>query len=408
MFKPIAFVLLAGLAVAQPPSPGGVTSADVKRLAERLVRLDPGTTPPISPQQVEAIRKLLDANPELKEEVERRAQDFKQLPPEQQRAKLDELRSTTTDPNVKKQLDQVLPDTASRPPDTDKPTAKTGNPTPPTSRSDPRSPTGNRSAAAARRSATDPAARQPPASQSLPTPAGAGSGYEKFIRLWEDNVGKLKDMPAVQQLAQELFRGGVDGKAAGDSGPLADLFDPKKAGDLLKGLPEVGGDRGWKLPDLSGVMEALDRPALSQPSYTTPTTPSAGGVGLFVGLLLLAGLLVVVVRLLPRLTATDDPRPLPGLGPWPINPRVIETRADLVRAFEYLSVLLNGDPARAYSHEAAAAALRIAVPTAADAAGPLADAYALARYTPADRPLAAAEIAAARRHLCRFAGVPAG
>jgi hypothetical protein len=118
---------------------------------------------------------------------------------------------------------------------------------------------------------------------------------------------------------------------------------------------------------------------------------------------------VAAVLLWPRLLKrlAGGPTPVPGLGPWPLDPRTVSSRADLVRAFEYLSVLVNGDPARTYSHEAAAAALRAAVPQAADAAVPLADAYALARYTPAEVALEDADIAAARRHLCRLAGVPA-
>ena len=44
MTKPTVFLLLAGLTVAQP-RPDGVTPDDVKRLAQRLAQLDPGTAP---------------------------------------------------------------------------------------------------------------------------------------------------------------------------------------------------------------------------------------------------------------------------------------------------------------------------------------------------------------------------
>jgi hypothetical protein len=111
----------------------------------------------------------------------------------------------------------------------------------------------------------------------------------------------------------------------------------------------------------------------------------------------------------PKLTAAreDGPRPLPGLGPWPVDPRRIADRDGLVRAFEYLSVLLCGQGVRTWNHVAIAAALERAVPQADALAGPLAKLYALARYTPADEPLPPAAIAEARGYLCDLAGVSA-
>ena len=400
-------VLLAGLTVAQPDA-GAVSGADIKRLAQRVLRLDPGSVPPVDAKDADAIKKLLESNPDFKRAVEKQVKDFEKLPPEKQREKLAELQKQASDPAVRKQIDQFF----------EKPPAGTPTPpaTPPPGSQGPNRPAPNPNGDQPRvvpPGGTDPLPNpQPPTPEqpqpptpapSLPPATPGRAGYDKFVRFFEQNVGPLKDMPAVQQLAKELLRGSADAAAAGKSnGPLDDLLGSKTAGDLLKGLPEVGDRSGWKLPDFGGLPDPVSQPSLPKADLAPP---SASVVGVVLGVVAAAVLLAVALCYLPKWVTADGPRPVPGLGPWPLDPRQVQTRADLVRAFEYLSVLLNGDPARAYSHEAAAAALREAVPGAADAAGPLAHAYALARYTPSDRPLSVGQIADARDHLCRLAGV---
>src|SRR5262249_26365933 len=39
-----------------------------------------------------------------------------------------------------------------------------------------------------------------------------------------------------------------------------------------------------------------------------------------------------------------------GVGSWPIDPREINTREDVVKAFEYLSVLICGPAAKTWTH----------------------------------------------------------
>jgi hypothetical protein len=118
---------------------------------------------------------------------------------------------------------------------------------------------------------------------------------------------------------------------------------------------------------------------------------------------------LVLWWLWPKLTgkAADGPRPLPGLGPWPLDPRTITDREALVKAFEYLSVLVCGAGARVWNHVTIAGALERAVPQAEALADPLARLYAVARYTPANEPIPPATIAEARGYLCELAGVPA-
>jgi hypothetical protein len=97
------------------------------------------------------------------------------------------------------------------------------------------------------------------------------------------------------------------------------------------------------------------------------------------------------------------------LGPWPVRPGEVATRADLVRAFDYLALLRLGRVARAWNHLEIAARLGADAGSAErrEAAGRLAYFYEQARYAPPDDSLPATDLVAARRHLCLLAGVPA-
>jgi hypothetical protein len=105
------------------------------------------------------------------------------------------------------------------------------------------------------------------------------------------------------------------------------------------------------------------------------------------------------------------------LGPWPVSPAGVTTREDLVRAFDYLALLCLGQTARTWNHLEIAARLGDEAPRAArmaaaaeerrGAAARLALLYEQARYAPPAEPLPDADLAAARRHLCLLAGVPA-
>jgi hypothetical protein len=124
-----------------------------------------------------------------------------------------------------------------------------------------------------------------------------------------------------------------------------------------------------------------------------------------VGLLLVGmALLVIVFALLRRYRGGLLGRELASwrLGPWPVRPEAVRTRADLVRAFEYLALLLLGPAARSWNHRDIAVALgnqggRVA--TRRDAAERLAALYEHARYAPPDDVLTDAELAWARRDL---------
>jgi hypothetical protein len=73
---------------------------------------------------------------------------------------------------------------------------------------------------------------------------------------------------------------------------------------------------------------------------------------------------------------------------------------DLIRAFEYLSVLKLGPEARHWNHRTIAAGLG-----GGEAAGHLADLYERARYAEPAEPLDAEALPAVRRELTDLAGV---
>ena len=92
-------------------------------------------------------------------------------------------------------------------------------------------------------------------------------------------------------------------------------------------------------------------------------------------------------------------------GPWPIDPRQINTREDVVKAFEYLSVLICGPAAKTWTHNTIADSLADLAATHGETAVMLARLYELARYAPLDEPLTREELMEARELVCGLAGV---
>jgi hypothetical protein len=96
------------------------------------------------------------------------------------------------------------------------------------------------------------------------------------------------------------------------------------------------------------------------------------------------------------------------LGAWPVHPSAVRTRADVVKAFEYLAVLLLGPRAQSQHHLELAAELgrqsTSPDPRRSEAARCLAHLYEIARYTPAEESLADDELAEARTELSFLAG----
>lgn len=95
------------------------------------------------------------------------------------------------------------------------------------------------------------------------------------------------------------------------------------------------------------------------------------------------------------------------LGPWPVHPAAVRTCDELIRAFEYLTLLRLGPVARCWNHLEIADRLGQADTASQTAAAELAGLYEQARYAPPPVALPGDDLEAARRHLCFLAGVSA-
>jgi hypothetical protein len=242
--------------------------------------------------------------------------------------------------------------------------------------------------------------------------------YDWLLRRMEglEGLGKsVNDSPALREMVRDLSRytldaanlpsgQGIDARLAG----LGDSLD-RNTSWLDKGWSWV---RGIELPGapnvrLPSVNVAGGVPSMRVPNASVPHA-SAGSVGkVLLWLVVLALLGVVLWKLLRARLAFLGGKSEEEwkLGPWPVRPQAMTTREDLVRAFEYLSLLLLGRQARVWNHIDIAGRLGGNEAVKQAAAMTLAGVYEKARYAPADEPLGADALAAARRDLCLLAGV---
>lgn len=251
---------------------------------------------------------------------------------------------------------------------------------------------------------------------------------ERLMSFWEKNVGPLDRTPALKKAFIDLATAGptsgngVIDTPDGKEGFLSFLEGKgTEAGELGKfeflGKSFEGGS--WKFPEL-GIKNWAPKWSASMPEWSPPNAPSpsipAGGFDLPTGdgaipllvLVAIAAAVYLASRYLPGFVRGESGGAIDlGRKPWPVNPAGVADRAALVKAFEYLSVLLCGDAARVWNHRTIAAALRAKVVGADGVAEELAGLYELARYTPATEPFPESALAAARRCLCHLAGVPA-
>ena len=117
----------------------------------------------------------------------------------------------------------------------------------------------------------------------------------------------------------------------------------------------------------------------------------------------LAALLIYGVMRVVRARRAGANRVAEELGPWPVAPGRVESRHQLIRAFDYLAQLRCGPGAKAWHHRAVAARLP-RDPGENRAAGDLAALYEWARYAPEAGELPPEAAADARRHLAQLSG----
>ena len=257
--------------------------------------------------------------------------------------------------------------------------------------------------------------------------------------LWEQNIGPLDETPELKRVLFELN----SVEAGSDFDWKFDLKDEKgnSLWDLLKNggsndspLGDALGGSGddWKMPDFElptiGWGKWFGNSSSSSSSSSSPSLPkvpssgssggsgwggfgSVGGLGgswvpvVILGLALAIGVAVWWYLNSQSSKALGSAAAGSGLGPWPVNPRNINTREDVVKAFEYLSVLFCGAAAKMWTHSTIAEALNQLAITHEDVAVKLARLYELARYAPLDESLSRIEVIEARHLVCDLAGV---
>ncbi len=269
--------------------------------------------------------------------------------------------------------------------------------------------------------------------KETPEQAAKTKAVETATNLWERNVGPIDESPAVKRAIIDLVSDPevMDSLTDDKGNSLFDVLqkemgDGETFGDWLK-----NGDSNFTWPKLDWSFNwgKSDRNLDLPPSRSTersrwPSFNRSGGSsgldslgsfnfgGMQVPWLLLLILLAIVVAVVvmlkwktifagqPTMGLVSD-----GLGPWPIDPRAINTREDVVKAFEYLSVMICGPAARTWTHSTIAEELAVLARTHGETATKLARLYELARYAPLDEPLTRAELLEARRLVCDLAGV---
>jgi hypothetical protein len=267
---------------------------------------------------------------------------------------------------------------------------------------------------------TGPAPSQQPVSDAAGSEAATedalanskmGDLFERFARKVDP---KWRDSPAAHRFLQALSErmGEKDERWEQLAKGAASMAD--KWADLGRSLHlerVVTGERAnWlarllpeKLPARIArrLSDTLPAPGAGAPglggsaitgSWSWLTTPAAIG---------LLGLILWLA--LKRYAGNEDAiaRARRSLGPWPVDPATVSSREDLIRAFEYLSLLRIGQAARNWNHRHIARELN---PPQTELAQEIATLYERARYAPSEDALAENTFDQARRGLCALAG----
>lgn len=253
----------------------------------------------------------------------------------------------------------------------------------------------------------------------------------------------FRDSPAFQKGLTELksvldaqanpWRLNLDSLPEGMSVP--ERWFPARFGEKL-----LDSIKNFQMPDMSRLhMPNINLPRVSLPQvnlphvnvgrWGVPPLPSFGAPGAGLGQALLWLLLVIVVLIAALQFARNYQKRIRtasrrhARGPWPVDPAKIMTRAELIKAFDYLALLRLGEQARTWNHRtveqrllfgpgpAATATIELpeyaslplpavaASPEQSDAVAELTRLYENARYTVGPEVLTASDQAAARRHI---------
>lgn len=263
------------------------------------------------------------------------------------------------------------------------------------------------------------------AEPAMPAPAPLGPKPLEPVRPKDDQLAKwaeralkqtehgrlgewLRNSPAWKRAFDDLH-GTVNDPDAPHwklDGWRADMLDPD--GGFWRVGQEVLHDlRGMAKPDLNPFDWGVEPPGVGEPG-----TPQMGGPASFGGAALgkvAIWILVIVLcaliggRLLRWRARAGASALRTGLGPWPVRPEAVASRADLVQAFDYLAIGTLGPNAAPWNHHAVANRWREAYPARADSAAALETLYEQARYTAGPDALTDRERDLARRSLALIA-----
>ncbi len=271
------------------------------------------------------------------------------------------------------------------------------------------------------------AATTPPADVGVPAPREAppADTLDRWMRDVIDHAEStklgdwLRESPAFQKGVGDL-RNLIDFKSNPSAWGLDSLPAHLRLTDKLNfRLPDgvFSGLKNITLPDLPHVnLPHLNLPNVHVGNWSlpAPSVPHLGGFGNAAGIgsaLLWVLIIGAGVMLLWQLTKNLGPlrnaqSPTPILGPWPVDPRKVATRGQLVQAFDYLALLVLGTDVRSWNHRAIARKM-LETKLPPQAVEQLAHLYEAARYTAGPEPLPLNDQTAARRYLCLLAEVPA-
>jgi hypothetical protein len=215
---------------------------------------------------------------------------------------------------------------------------------------------------------------------------------ERFPR--EHLPESVRNSPEVQNLFRRLSESAADAlrTPAGGDGLDAQLARLEGHWETIrnwmpKEMPAVL--RQIHIPDLSRFAPSVQMPHVELAPPSMPSAPHFGGgrvdLGGAVNVILVVLGVVVVAGILWHFRGGRISNAGSGgrvLGPWPLDPARVASREELIRAFEYLSLLRCGEPARTWHHRAIAERLGGTEAERRAAAERLATLYEHARYTP--------------------------
>lgn len=264
----------------------------------------------------------------------------------------------------------------------------------------------------------------PPPIHPQPSPADQKKDVQLrkgIVKAAERFLDRSKNSDTLKRAEQDLLR--PSSRWGEDWVPFA-----KAREGLRSELPDVGkslrldrlvkeGDRLFRgTPNWPEIGDSRDTspfrggsPGGGLPAISPPEVGEASGVSLLLWLVVgvaLAALLWKIMSASRR--SRDEKEEAWKLGSWPVNPGAVATRDELVRAFDYLTLLCLGPPARFWNHREIGHRLgNDQAQQRQQAAEALTELYEQARYAPPDELLPPGEMETARRHLCFLAGASA-